>query len=119
MGQILDSDDRTPRRSFLGQLGLAALATTGTGRAVLAQPTPNARRSSPWDLSWIDRVAAAKYRAVIDATTMKEGYALEIADDIMNTFHEVYDSANEETRVVVVMRRSGTPMAFQDGLWDR
>jgi intracellular sulfur oxidation DsrE/DsrF family protein len=115
----MDSDDRKPRRSFLGQLGLAALATTGTGRAMLAQPASSARQSSPWDMSWVDRVTAAKYRAVVDATTMKEGYALDIADDIMNTFHEVYGGPNEETRIVVVMRRSGTPMALQDALWDR
>jgi len=103
------------RRSFLGQLGLMAFLPSIARRRALE---PNAE-PSPWDMQWVDRVAKAPYKAVIDSTTIAEGNALNLAADIMDRFHDVYNGPDDQTRVVIVVRQMGTPLAFQDALWDR
>src|SRR4029077_18549912 len=103
------STEDTPRRAFLGQLSLIALAASAPGTASIAQRrTPLAENSaSPWDMSWVDRVAPAKYKVVVESTNLNDGAVLDLAQDIMDTFHEVYNSPDTETRVVVVMRQLG------------
>jgi intracellular sulfur oxidation DsrE/DsrF family protein len=113
-----DDQGRAPRRVFLGQLGLLAVAGTAPLTALQAQRTPATSGSSPWDMSWVDRVAPAPYKAVIDATKL-EGDALYTAMDLMDRFHEVYDTRDDQTRLVVVMRHSGAAMGLSDALWDR
>jgi intracellular sulfur oxidation DsrE/DsrF family protein len=114
-----DDADRSRRREFLGQLGIMAIIA-GRPRSVLV---PSARRReagpSPWDMSWVDRITAAPYKAVLDSQNLDDGAALDYAADIMNTFREVYNGPDTQTRVVVVMRRLGVPMALKDELWDR
>ena len=103
------------RRGFLGQLGLMAfLPSIVRQRLLVSRAEP-----STWDMQWVDRVAKAPYKAVIDCTTIAEGSALNLAADIMDRFHDVYNGPDEQTRVVIVMRQMGTPLAFQDALWDR
>lgn len=107
---------RPPRREFLGRVGVLALAAslpTSVAQAEARRPTP---ASSPWDMSWIDRIGAAPYKAVVDATKL-ESDPLYTASDIMDTFHEVYDTADDQTRVVVVMRHFGAGMGLTDAAW--
>jgi len=115
------SIEDTPRRAFLGQLSLIALAATSPGTAsVASRRMPLAETStSPWDMSWVDRVTPAKYKVVLESTNLNDGAVLDLAQDLMDTFHEVYNSPDAETRVVVVMRQLGPPMALQDALWDK
>jgi intracellular sulfur oxidation DsrE/DsrF family protein len=74
---------------------------------------------SPWDMSWVERITAAPYKVILDSQNLDDGAALDYAADIMNTFREVYNGPDTQTRVVVVMRRLGVPMALKDELWDR
>jgi intracellular sulfur oxidation DsrE/DsrF family protein len=69
-------------------------------------------------MSWVDRISAAPYKAVIDATKL-ENDPLYTASDIMDRFHEVYDSPDSQTRVVVVVRHFGAAMGLNDAAWDR
>jgi hypothetical protein len=112
-----DDQALPPRREFLGQLGVIALAATLPASAAGAEPrgaTPNAS----WDMSWVDRVGAAPYRAVIDATKL-ENDPFYTAMDILDRFHEVYDTPDSQTQVVVVARHFGAAMGLQDAMWDR
>jgi len=115
------STEDTPRRSFLGQLSLIALAASAPPAASVARVrVPRGEnRVSPWDMSWVERVATAKYKVVLESTNLNDGAVLDLAQDIMDTFHEVYNSPDEETRIVVVMRQLGASMALQDALWDK
>lgn len=115
---MFEPDPRTPRREFLARLGLAACATTFPAVA-FAEPLPHAPGSPTWDMSWVERVAKAPYKAVIDSTNLNDGAALGLAADIMDMFREVYGPPDEQTRVVVVMRQLAMPMALRDELWER
>lgn len=114
---MLRQPERTARREFLGQLGLIAAAAALPGTAAVAEQRRQPPPASPWDMSWVDRVTAAPYKCVIDSTNINDGAALDLAADVLDQFHEVYPDA--ETRVVVVVRQLGIPLALQDALWDR
>jgi intracellular sulfur oxidation DsrE/DsrF family protein len=114
-----DDSAHTPRREFLGQLSLIALAASAPASAVHVRVPRSTSGASPWDMSWVERIAGAPYKVVIDSPNLNDGAALDLAADIMNTFHEVYNGPDTQTRVVVVMRQLGAPMALQDSLWDR
>jgi hypothetical protein len=70
-------------------------------------------------MSWVEHVSQAKYRVVFDATNIADGFALDLAADFLDTFHEVYSATDQEMRAVIVMRQLGTPMALKDEMWAR
>lgn len=112
---------RRNRREFLEHLGVASAAMLGTGALPLeaaASPGPRAR-SAPWDMSWLERVKSATYRAVIDANTLEEGYAADLAGGLIDTFREVHGTSDEQVRIVIVARRGGTPLVLGDAVWEK
>jgi intracellular sulfur oxidation DsrE/DsrF family protein len=113
-----DDANRSRRREFLEQLGVMALAAAAPTRVLTSVSRRPESTPSPWDMSWVERITAAPYKVVLDSQNLDDGAALDYAADIMNTFREVYNGPDTQTRVVVVMRRLGVPMAFKDELWD-
>jgi intracellular sulfur oxidation DsrE/DsrF family protein len=69
-------------------------------------------------MSWVERISPAPYKVVVDSTKV-EADALETASDVMDTFHEVYNTPDDQTRVVVVMRHFGAAMGLSDALWNK
>lgn len=115
---MFDETERTPRRAFLGRLGLVAAAAALPRKSVAAESQRNTVSTSPWDMSWVEKVTAAPYKVVLDVQTLSDDL-LYAAADIMDRYREVYGIPDDQTRAVFVMRRLGTPMALQDVLWDR
>ena len=120
----LDHEASSPRRQFLERLGVMAVAVSAPRYASPPSPTvehdaERERAQSPWDMSWVDRVTSAKYRVVFDANNVADGFALNLAADFMDRFKEVYNTHDDETRAVVVIRQLGIPMALKDELWER
>ena len=113
-----DDRARPPRREFLGQLGLIAVAASVPHKMVRSAARQPMAPPSTWDMSWVDRIATAPQKAVIDSTKL-ENDALYTAVDIMDTFHEVYNTPDDQTRVVVVMRHFGAAMGLTDAIWDK
>ncbi len=113
------------RRDFLRQLTLAT-AAVGGGAIVSPLGAEELNRaadrfgapSAAWDMSWVDQVQRAQYRAVFDSPTLSDGAALDLAAGIQDNFKEVYGS-DDGVRMVIVMRQLGQVMAFNDDLWNR
>jgi intracellular sulfur oxidation DsrE/DsrF family protein len=113
------------RREFLTTLGLGA-AALGGGAIVAPLGAQELDRightlsagSSPWDMSWVDQVQRATYKAVFDSPTLADGAALDLAAGIQNNFKEVYGS-DDVVRMVIIMRQLGQVMAFNDALWEK
>ena len=113
--------DTPDRREFLEHLGVASAALFGTGALPLeaaASPPPYAS-GEPWDMSWLERLKSATYRAVIDANTLEEGYAPDLAGGLIDTFHEVHGASDDQVRIVIVARRGGTPLVLGDTVWEK
>jgi intracellular sulfur oxidation DsrE/DsrF family protein len=105
----------TRRREFLATLGTAA-AALALDAAELRAGTPT---DGPWDTSWLDALARARYRAVFNTTELADGVVLDYVSSFMEGFHMAHDTDDRDTRAVVVFRRAGTPLAFGDAVWDR
>ena len=97
MSRSSQSDSRSPRRQFLGELAVGAAAIAAAACSPAAQTTaasqapapatpptqPQAERQlmgmptppSTWDVSWMGRITA-KHKAVFDSPEIEEGTAL-------------------------------------------
>jgi intracellular sulfur oxidation DsrE/DsrF family protein len=112
--------DQQDRREFLGALSVASAAIVGTRTLPLdASPAPPREGGEPWDMSWLERLKPATYRAVIDANVLEEGYAADLANGLMGDFHDVHGASDDQVRIVIVARRGGTPLVFADAIWEK
>src|SRR5262245_9418527 len=108
------------RREFLKQLTIAT-AAIGGGAIVSPLDAEELDRaadlaSAPgaaWDMSWVEQVQRAQYKAVFDSTQLEDGAALDLASGIQANFKEVYGS-DDVVRMVIVMRQMGQVMGFND-----
>ena len=107
----------TRRREFLARMGVAAATLAIDPSEMHAARAPDS--SGPWDTSWLDRLATARYRVVFNANVIDDGGVIDYAATFLDNFHEVHNTTLAETRPVVVFRRLGTPMALNDRMWDR
>jgi hypothetical protein len=114
----------TDRRAFLTALGFSAAALGS--KALVAPLGAEELRvddalvvgTSAWDMSWVDQVQRATYRAVFDSPALADGTALDLASGIWSDFKEVYGS-DDVVRMVIIMRQLGQVMAFGDALWEK
>ncbi len=117
-----DNSIRGDRREFFGRLGLAAAVTAASSAGFVATDAyamDISRHDSPWDMSWVDRLAGVPYKVAFDANQIADGLAPNLAADFMDTYHAVYNTRDDQTRAVIVMRQLGVQMAFNDTLWDK
>ena len=118
---------RPARRAFLGQMGIAATALAGGGafNSLMADEAEHSAASSPpgaaaWDLSWVEKISAAKYKVVLDGgSAPTENAGADYAQRFLDQFHEVYDTREADARAVIVFRQSGTVLGFNDSIWER
>jgi len=106
----------TCRRDFLTGLGVLTAALAVDPDEMAAELAP---RASPWDTSWIERLESARFRVVFNASEINDGAAMDYASTFLDHFHDVHATTDQQTRPVIVFRRLGTSMAFNDLLWQR
>ncbi|HVZ49173.1 MAG TPA: hypothetical protein VG916_10340 [Gemmatimonadaceae bacterium] len=120
---MTESRGASPRRRFIANLvgGTAAIAAGAAlpgelaGQGMPTYPPPQ----GGWDVSWADRVAAAKHRAVFDCAGVDDGLALTNAATYMAGWKDVYNTADSDLGVVVVIRHKAIQMALNDAIWAR
>jgi intracellular sulfur oxidation DsrE/DsrF family protein len=106
----------TDRREFLGQLSMLGAVLAVDADELEAS---SIRQESAWDTSWIDKLATAQYRVVFNGSEIADGTVLSHAAGFLADFHEVHGTRDTQTRPVIVFRRGGTPIAFNDTIWNR
>ena len=72
-----------------------------------------------WDLSWVEKVERAKFRAVFDSPEISDGDALFRAIVWCEQYKEVYGTARTEMAPVLVLRHRGIPLIMGDDYWKR
>jgi intracellular sulfur oxidation DsrE/DsrF family protein len=108
----------TKRRDFLARLSVVAAAMTIDADELRAA-SASTSHGSPWDTSWIDKLATAQYRVVFNGSEMADGAALDMASTFLDHFHEVHGTTDKQTRPVIVFRRLGTEIGFNDAMWEK
>jgi len=106
----------TGRRDFLAQLGAFAAAATLDRDELHAAAEAS---QGPWDTSWLNRLALAQFRVVFNASEVSDGDVLSHAASFFDDFNTVHGTTDQQTKPVIVFRRLGTPMSFNDILWQR
>lgn len=112
----------TDRRNFLGSmLGVGMVPLVGkTGSREDGNLLPTPRRpvlpSSPWDVSWADRITG-KHRAVFDSVEISAGLGLLRALIWMKDYGEVYGAKPAEMSAVVVLRHNAIWLIMDDEFW--
>lgn len=106
----------TTRRTFIGSIGAAAVAGLFDADELRAG---TAAAATAWDTSWLDRLAPASFRTVFNVSDISDGAVLSYASAFLDDFRQVHGTTDAQTRPVAVFRRLGTPMAFNDAMWQR
>ncbi len=125
------SQSSTPRREFLGQIAVSALALAGTACAVpaaqtapapAATPNPTARDTSiptHWDDSWFGRLTA-KHKAVFDWPKIDDGSAIDHATSSpLEGCRDALGAAPGDVQAVIVLRHVAVVLAFNDAMWSK
>jgi len=105
------------RRSFLTGIG-TGVTLLGTAGAVLAQtpaqtfvPTRHAQDD------WLDQIPG-KHRCVFDTTTPEGASSAGLfANNYYTANLSTYEIQNADLAVVIVLRHSSTPFAYNDAIW--
>ena len=99
---------------------VAAVSATNATIGVAALPARDRTKRAPgdWDMSWLDKLAKARYRAVFDSTSLADGAAPDLAAGIWSDFSEVYGT-DDGACMVIIMRQNGQVMAFNDTMWEK
>jgi intracellular sulfur oxidation DsrE/DsrF family protein len=112
------------RRGFLGAAAAVSgtlVAGLGAGAKAAAPHTPGAApaaATSKWDMSWVNRLAAAKHRMVFDAGDVEDGTVLFNAWTWLRDYNDVYQ-ADSDMAAVMVIRHSAMPIILGDDIWSR
>jgi hypothetical protein len=136
----LDSDQPSARREFLAQLALAGFALTATSCASHVNPPPASAapaptppsavqsgappvplpptaNDGPWDMTWLDRLAGARFKLVFDIGAYQNGGGLYYARNYLNGMRDGWGV--ETPGVIAVLGISGDayPIIFNDVIW--
>jgi hypothetical protein len=127
-----ESEPTTPRREFLGQIAVSALALATTACANSANPqtaaTPAATATQPrarpqipqtWDDSWSARLTAAKHKAVFDMPELQDAEALDHAALWLEGLRTALGAAPGDARVAIIIRHAAVVAAFNDAMWSK
>ena len=105
------------RRSFLGTMGVSALAASlDASAAATVAPVASPAADGQWDTSWTERVNR-KHRATFDSPQFSGGAALIRAINWKTEYKEVYGTPPEDMSAVLVVRGEGVWLAMNDEFW--
>jgi intracellular sulfur oxidation DsrE/DsrF family protein len=109
-------DNMPRRRAFLAQLTTAAAALAFDADELRAA---SSRSAGAWDTSWLDKLKSPQFRVVFNASDIADGVVTDYVSSFLDGFHDVHGTSDSDTRPVIVFRRNGTGMAFNDAMWDK
>lgn len=116
------------RRDFLGWAGATGVLTGATGLLSVPQPLDASEKAgfplqpiqaADWDVSWVERVRSARYRAVFDSPDISDGLGLLRAFFWWDQYKEVFGISRAEMVPVVVLRHTGISLIMDDEYWSR
>lgn len=121
------SESSTPRRDFIGQMAVTALALAGTACATpaavaqtAASPTTSGGGTGKWDDSWTGRLTA-KHKAVFDSPDVAENSTLGLAhaQRYLTGMQDALGAGAGQAQAVIVIRHKSIPFAFNDAMWEK
>lgn len=112
----------TTRREFVERMATTAalvggIPLTAKMENMVAVSAPVSKDT--WDLSWANRVSAAKNKAVFDSPEIESGLGVMRAGIWKAQVNEVQGVPLSQIGAVTVMRHEGIVLAMQQSFWDK
>ena len=109
----------SPRRSFLGQMAVGAVAVAAGSMlpATAARAGSRTPVSGEGDEPWLKGYTGSRHKVIYDAPEVNSGFPLIFALTYINTMTNTYMLKPTDTSVVVVMRHMGIAAALSDPVW--
>lgn len=107
----------TPRREFMRNVGVGAVAMAVTAVAARADSQPvdaTVDSAEPW-LARLN----GKHRQFFDAMTPNDGWALVFATNYLNKNIEAYGLKQSDVTTVLGLRHFAVPLALSDAMWSK
>lgn len=97
----------------------SADASSRPGRSALPIPIPPPKGDGPWDMSWLERVASARYKLIFDIGAYQQGGGLYYVKNYLNGMRDGWES--EAPNVLAVLGISGDayPIVLNDTIWEK
>jgi hypothetical protein len=122
-----DEQPTAPRRDFLQQLLATGAAVAGAslltgcataaGGASVATGLAPAPSTSPWDMSWRQRLG--RYRTAYDSPEIQNGAALAFAASAASGYQQALGTSAGEVTPVLILRHTASVMTLDDAMWQR
>lgn len=112
-------DATTPtasRRTFLGQVAVAAAGAAATPAALLANVPEAPRPATPPDDSWLDGLKG-KHRQVFDMPQPAGGLPMLHVRNFLNTYDSAYGVKYPDVNAVAGLYFMTVPLALNDAMW--
>ena len=107
------------RRSFLGQVAVAAAGAAATPAALLAAPIPGmpmAPDAAAADDAWLDTLKG-KHRQIFDMPLPAGGLPMLHVRNFLNTYESAYSLRHPDVNAVAGLYYMTVPLALGDALW--
>lgn len=110
-----DKLNATPRREFMRNVGVGAIAVAATAIGVRADAQP-LLDNGPEDEAWLNRLTG-KHRQVFDAVTPNDGWGVVFATNFLDTSMKAYGLKQSEVTTVLSLRHMASALALNDAIW--
>ena len=107
----------TPRREFMRNVGVGAVAIAATAVGVRADAQLMSTLESP-DEPWLARLSG-RHRQFFDAISPNDGWALAFAKNFLDKNIEAYGLKQNEVTTVIGLRHMAVPLALNDAMWSK
>jgi len=114
----------TPRRDFLGWIGMSTLVGATAPSILTASPLPTtgspgvSAGAADWDMSWTRRITG-KHKLVFDAPELEGGLPVVRANGVGAQYAEVFGDPMAQISRVLVLRHHAIDFAMNDAHWNR
>lgn len=110
-------EQRTPRRSFIATLAVAAGASALGSLLPGGRLEAGERPTAPWDLSWLDDLKG-KHKQIFDVGKLEDVPGpLHVVANYLDAWRDVYHLEFPEVNTILGIAGSGFPINVGDALW--
>lgn len=111
-----DKMNTNPRREFMRNVGVGAMAVAATVIGVRAGA--ETLDTGPEDEAWLNRITG-KHRQVFDVVTPNDGWGVVFATNFLDTTMKVDGLKQSDVTTVLSLRHMATPLALNDAMWSK
>jgi hypothetical protein len=97
----------------------AAGASARPGRSAPPVPIPPTKNDGPWDHSWLDRAAAARFKLVFDIGAYQDGGGLYYAKNYLNGMRDGWGAESPDVVAILGISGDAYPIVFNDTVWEK